>query len=345
MRPLETYLVEGSRLALLALALAAPGTASASKPPRAAAPVAVAAVDAGPEAVDGGAPHPENFSVEAPPQVKFGEPFPFTVRVSHAKGEVYALPKSPDLGDFDLVSSEKRDQPDGDKVTTVFELQLRAWNVGKKAIPDLALEVQAAHGAGALSIPGPSVEVVGTLDPDGGGEALRDIAPPVDIPVRTYRLLVALAAILGAGALAYAVARQLKKPKPAIAAPALPPEPAHVRARKALEALLAEDLANQGRQRELYFRLSEIVRRYLGEHFGFDAIELTTEELLSALRRRPTPGLDLAAFANQCHQNDLVKFAKLEPDANVCKGSVDAALSLVQATHQASLPMPGGRSA
>ena len=118
-----------------------------------------------------------------------------------------------------------------------------------------------------------------------------------------------------------------------------------MRARKALEALLAEDLANQGRQRELYFRLSEIVRRYLGEHFGFDAIELTTEELLSALRRRPTPGLDLAAFANQCHQNDLVKFAKLEPDANVCKGSVDAALSLVQATHQASLPMPGGHSA
>lgn len=283
--------------------------------------------------VDAGATQgPQSFTVEAPKAVKFGEPFPYTVRVTHAKGEVYALPRDPDLGEFDLATAQKQDLPNGQNVTTVFELQLRPWTVGKKNIPDLKLEVQSASGASSYTVPGPEVEVAGTLPDAGSEEALRDIAPPVDIPVRTYRLLYALAVALGVGLLAYALMRYLRRPRPVVSAPLPPPEPLDVRARRALEALLAEDLAGKGRQRELYFRLSEIVRRYLGERFGFDALDLTTEELLAALRKRPTPGLDLAAFARESQEADLVKFAKLQPDANACKGSVDAAIAMVNAT-------------
>ena len=335
-------------LVAAAPALARPRRASA-KPVAEPKPAAIVAASApapttvAPAATDAGAaaePKPalQSFSAEAPPTARFGAVFPYTIRVTHPKGEVYALPKSPELGDYDLVSSAKREQPNGDAVTTVFDLELRPWTVGKKAIPDLQLEVTAKAGPSTLKIPGPTVEVLGTMSPDGGEAAtMRDIAPPIDVPVRTWRYLIALAIAFGVGALAYAVARRMMQPKPVYVAPPPPPEPAHVRARKALEALLAEDLASQGRQRELYFRLSEIQRRYLGEQFGFEALDLTTEELLRALRKRPTPGLDLTAFAQSCQDADLVKFAKLQPDANACKAAVDAALGMVGAVHAASL--------
>ena len=262
------------------------------------------------------------------------------IRVTHPKGEVYALPREPDFGEYDLVNAEKQELPNGDQVTSVFNLQMRAWAVGQKAIPDLALEVTGPNGASKVTIPGPTVDVIGTIPPDAGdSEGMRDIAPPVDVPVRTWRLLIALAVALGVGGLAYSVMQYLKRPKPVIAVAAAPPDPAHVRAKRALEALLSEDLAGRGKQRELYFRLSEIVRRYLGECYGFDALDLTTEELLGALRKRSTPGLDLTAFARECQEADLVKFAKLQPDMNACKTSVDAAIAMVQATHLASLPV------
>lgn len=346
MRYSSTYRILAAALALCwaAAASASPGhqhrasrqahaepSRAGSKPAAPAAPAPAAAADAG-----SNQPAPQSFSAEAPPTAGFGQVFPYTIRVTHPKGEVYALPREASFGDYDLVSSAKEDQPKGDAVVTVFNLQLRAWAVGKKAIPELSLEVTTAAGESTLKIPGPTVDVQGTLNPDGGELALRDIAAPVDLPVRTWRYLIALAIALGVGALAFIITKQLRKPKPAYVPPPVPPEPAHVRARKALEALLTEDLAGHGRQRELFFRLSEIERRYLGEVFGFDAIDLTTEELLTALRKRPTPGLDLTAFARDCQDADLVKFAKLQPDANACKAAVDAALARVDATHAAT---------
>ena len=124
----------------------------------------------------------------------------------------------------------------------------------------------------------------------------------------------------------------LKREKPVFVAPAPPAIPAHVRARRSLEALLSEDLPSRGKQREFYFRLSEVVRRYLGERFGFDGLDLTTEELLATLRTRPTPGLDFSGFKAFCEEADLAKFAKFQPDAAACKTSIDSALHLVQTT-------------
>ena len=62
-----------------------------------------------------------------------------------------------------------------------------------------------------------------------------------------------------------------------------PPKPAHQRALMSLDALSEAQLPAQGRWREYYFRLSEILRKYLGERFDFDALECTTEELSECL--------------------------------------------------------------
>ncbi len=286
----------------------------------------VAVVDAGAAATD--------YTAEAQPSTpKMGEPFVYAVSVTHPRDEVFSLPKDADLGDFDLVSSSKDDVPTAEGVKTVLRLVLRGWAIGSKAIPDLQLEVQKAQGVSRFTVPGVTVELTGALDPDGGSESpLREIAPPVIVHVRTYRVLAGLAALLAALVAGYFLVGYLRREKPAFVAPPPPPIPAHVRARTALELLLGEDLPAQGRQREFYFRLSEVVRRYLGERFGFEGLDLTTEELLAVLRTRHTPGLDFTGFKRFCEESDLAKFAKFQPDASACKSSIDAALHLVQTT-------------
>jgi hypothetical protein len=267
-----------------------------------------------------------------------GTAFGYTVNVTRPKGEVVSLPKGLDLGDFDLVQSSKEEAPHGDTTTTSLHLMLQGWALGPKKLPTLPLSVESQGKVSTLEVPGIEVELVGDLDPDGGAEApLRDIAPPIDLQVRTYRIFAWAAgalAMLLAGIYAYRFATREKPIEPILK----PLEPAHVRAQKALAELLAEDLPGQMRQREFYFRLSEIVRRYLGERFGFDAIDLTTEELLSALRTRQTPGLDFIGFEALCREADLAKFARFQPDVGACKTSIDAAFAIVTATTAATNP-------
>lgn len=308
--------------ALLALALLA-----ASPAPRAAPP------DAGPAAVDAGpVATPRAVHAEAPPRASFGEPFPYTITVEHSRDEIYALPRTLDLEDFEVAETQKDDQPASAGVLTTFHLTLRGYGIGSKTIPTVSLEVTTTQGTTKVEVPGPAVELMGTMDPDGGAAVpLRDIAPPETLNVRSYRLLGWLAMLVGGAGLAYFLYKRVTKEKPVVpvVVPVIPPD---VRAEEALTALLQKDLPGKDRQREFYFELSEIARRYLGERFDFAAIDLTTGELLAALRTRRTPGLSLVQFEAFCKDSDLAKFARYQPAASACKTHLDEVQQMVQAT-------------
>ena len=96
---------------------------------------------------------------------------------------------------------------------------------------------------------------------------------------------------------------------------------------------------DRGQGRAAVFELSEIVRAYLGRRLRFDALDSTTEELLSELRRRRILGLDLLELSEELSWQDLVKFAKAEPTADECERAIDRAASLVDRT-RALVEMP-----
>ncbi|MEZ5363751.1 MAG: DUF4381 family protein [Bryobacterales bacterium] len=105
--------------------------------------------------------------------------------------------------------------------------------------------------------------------------------------------------------------RSQRKPAPV---PVEPLRPIDEIALSELDALVAEGLAEQGRIKELYGRVSDILRRYIEARFGLRAPEQTTEEFLSELRR--TLGFDPAhrALLRQfLEHTDMVKFAESRP--------------------------------
>src|SRR5207248_1436644 len=71
-----------------------------------------------------------------------------------------------------------------------------------------------------------------------------------------------------------------------IVRPGPPPRPAHEIALERLDRLGAYGFLENADNRPFYFAVSEIIRDYLGGRFGFDSLELTTDELMEELTRR-----------------------------------------------------------
>jgi hypothetical protein len=110
------------------------------------------------------------------------------------------------------------------------------------------------------------------------------------------------------------------------------------RTRAALEALEREELPAKGRAREFHYRLSEILRGYLGERFQVDALECTSGELVTRLGTASAPGLGLGGLSAFLEASDLVKFARAPATVEACAGALQFAQRVVVETTPAPPP-------
>ncbi len=92
--------------------------------------------------------------------------------------------------------------------------------------------------------------------------------------------------------------------------------PAHIIAIEALENLRKERLCERGENKRYYSLISDILRQYISDRFSIAAMEMTSNEIFSAIesiKEIDTPNkLILESILNK---SDLVKFAKLIPDS------------------------------
>lgn len=164
--------------------------------------------------------------------------------------------------------------------------------------------------------------------------ALRDIKPPVGIPNPWLWVGCGLAGLALAALLfwAWKYSRKRKAEQPAV-----PPIPAHLRARQRLQ----EALTLIGQPKEFCIAVSDTLRWYLEQQFDFHAPERTTEEFLYELQATELLTRDqkesLTEFLRRC---DLVKFARYEPREPELHDLHDSALRLVEETEPV-LPGPG----
>jgi len=162
-------------------------------------------------------------------------------------------------------------------------------------------------------------------------EDIRDVRPPVDFPP-DYSLLILLAAVLVAAFIFWLIRFLKKRMTAAQQSPVVVRPPWEV-AYEELDKLKAENLPRQGRVKEYYSRLSEIVRHYIEGRFGIRAPEMTTEEFLAYTNRTQALAARhkeaLSPFLLCC---DMVKFAKHPSDAREIEHSFQVARHLVDET-------------
>ena len=150
---------------------------------------------------------------------------------------------------------------------------------------------------------------------------LIDIKPVKNLPFRfgevsgyfggTVLMLVLL------GFAIYLLARHLAKRGKSIADlfKPEPPLPAHIVAIAALEQLQNQKLWQNNKHKEYYSALTDILRTYIDGRFGVGAMEMTTDEIIDAIKEldlNQKLSMDLVSLLRDA---DLVKFAKATPEA------------------------------
>lgn len=117
--------------------------------------------------------------------------------------------------------------------------------------------------------------------------------------------------------------------------------PPHARAEAELEALRASGLLEEGRAKEFYIQLTDILRRYLEGRFAFGATRMTTTELARILRQLEVDRETAHVLRGLLERADLVKFARLRPDASQGQEEIDQGLAFVRGTAPRELAAQG----
>jgi hypothetical protein len=116
----------------------------------------------------------------------------------------------------------------------------------------------------------------------------------------------------------------------------LPPEKAHEKALRMLKALQEKQYMQQGKGKEYFTEMSDVVRTYLEERFAITAMEQTTDELLSLLKKQTDNKAELRKVRPELklilRTADLAKFAKANPLPDEYEACYAAAVEVVRRT-------------
>lgn len=292
-----------------------------------------------------------------PPRAKAGDLVELEIVVRHGAGETATLPA--DLPK--LVTGEVRigesfakgelpktvpDPADPTHATTVLKVPLvvLSTSLPRKTFQIPAMRVIVVRkGGGDLSV----CTAEHAIDVDQPTANSPDPWPrpnPASMPQKTRderaEALATAVAIGVVGALALAALALWWTRRPKEEPPPPPPTPSW---KLAIEAIgrARRDLAAGTIGTKLYYdRISDAVRAHLGDTYGFDGLESTTDEILVRMRRLPSPSFPMADVERLLGECDLVKFAGYSPPADESDAIATLAESVVRATTHALAMRP-----
>ncbi len=277
-------------------------------------------------------------------QAHVGDAIAFTITSIGARTMPVVLPVNLELGPFSELARalEEKDLGDG-KMRREFSLSVATYEPGTVEIPSVELTYFGQDGNVKSLRTQPVPITITSLIANEPEPKLKDNADSLPVRQRDYLFVYIAGGFLaaGLGAMIALLVRRRLRARPKVV-PVVPRRPAHEVAMEKLDRL-GTVLATGGDLRPFYFELSEAIREYLGARFGFDSLEMTTEELVEAMRHAPiqaTNGVvegEIAGWLSAC---DLVKFAKVAPSPEQARGALETAILMVASTRPRTEPQP-----
>jgi hypothetical protein len=261
--------------------------------------------------------------------VRLGDPVQLTVQLRHRRETLPELPELEEwLEDFTLRPGGRSDLPEVDGVQeTVHRFELRRYELGTQRIPTLEVNFIQAAGDTLVRASQPlDIEVVSARTEDD--QELRDIKPPVvvpgGIPLWLAVLLVGAVLILIGGGIFWALRRRGKGEEE---------EPLSDPVDHAAEfiRIAGMGLLEEGNFKRFYSLLADNLRRFLEQSLEVEAMEQTTGEIATSLKRIEL-GDDLIREAEEYLSfADLVKFARLVPELDRARRAPEGGLAILRA--------------
>jgi hypothetical protein len=245
---------------------------------------------------------------------KIGAEFKLTIKTSVDTLSKVVFPNLKNIGALEVIQSYPIDTvKKDDRYELIKKYGLTQFDSGKYTIPSIKIFINSKpYMTDSLLVEVANVQV-DTLKQKMYD--IKDITPVKGSLGDWWKYFLALALILGIGALVYWFVKKQQKKKIEEEVYKTPIE----KATSLLNSLEKKELWQKGEVKEYYSELTDIARNYIEEAIEIPAMESTTSELILGLRaasikRKMTVSKEtIENLERVLKQADLVKFAKSKP--------------------------------
>jgi len=269
--------------------------------------------------------------------IRIGDLVTYSVIVTHSPNVQVERPDlGANLGAFEIRDYQVHEprKQEGEIVERV-DYTISTFDVGEFEIPPLTFYYTVGDDSTRRELRTQKLQiVVESLKPSEAGD-IRDIKMPWDLP-RDYRTLVLwgsiILAVLILLGISFYVWYRKRTGRGVLPQKVEPPRPVHEIAQEKLKELQQSKLLQEGKVKQFYIELSDIIRHYVEGRYFVVALELTTAELIEDLQEanvEPEHVQLIHTFLKRC---DLVKFAKYVPTDSEISQDVESAFRIVDET-------------
>jgi len=260
------------------------------------------------------------------------------------------LPEKPELpgirfiGDWEIDTLATRSEGGLPCHDLDAHLRLTSFDAGSYELPELgAILGYYDGGTDTLRFPGRTVEFVNCPVDTTKFTPENIHIPPTDIvrfpwTAREWWTLIAIIAgsLLAAAGLVFLLWRLIRLNREKWVA--VPQDPAHIRALRKIDAYRSDSYWAAEKQKGFYSGITDALKEYIGERYGFDAPEMTSHEVLHTLKRESTLPKDLRdGLGHLFEVADYVKFARHTAPDEENAAVVPFATRFVTQTYQQQL--------
>ena len=269
--------------------------------------------------------------------IDLGSQVHLTLTVEKPRGTVVEFPVFGDTlsGSVEILDKGEIDSSQNrkdDKVVLTQKLTITAFDTGLLYIDPVPFVYRSGSYADTILSAANYLEVLSF--PIDTTNTIRDIKGLYKAPLTAREIFpwVLLAAALGLMVWFMVYYFKKKKRNEPVLARAIPVEAPDIIALRELEQLKAEKVWQQGRVKEYYSRLSDIIRTYLENRYNIMALEQTSYEILIAVQDYTGKDTNYGLLKTLLRLSDLVKFAKAEPEPEENMNQLENAILFVRDT-------------
>ncbi len=230
-------------------------------------------------------------------------------------------PEDAGMSDYDLISAKPLDTlVSGNALTLTKELIISIYDAGDAYFPSVEIPYTIPNDTTRYAVRSDSLLLrIQGIEVDTT-QAIKPITDVLEVEVRNdlwWKILVAIHILFIIGFLIWFFFIR-KETGPVTKAPA-PVLPITDRYLNRLIALEQQKLWQQEKRKEYYSALTDILRQYLEERFGFTAMERTSDEILMQIEHHPETREQAVSIRYVLDMADMAKFAKSQPlpDENI----------------------------
>lgn len=271
-------------------------------------------------------------------KITIGDKINFSLKIENDKNiELLPLDLSPYFKAFEIKDHNVIGPKKGWKrTTTEYKLILTTFTTGTYIIPEISIKYKDKSGVEKQTNSKKIYINVESVQPSSSDkDDIRDIKPPEKIGYSAvFYIILAMIPLIALSI--YLLIRYLKNRNISkIMEETKPDRPAHEIAYERLKKLEELDLLKEGKIKEYYIILSEVIRSYLESRFKIPVIERTTLETYKEMKESKRIKIkELSLIKDFLEESDLVKFAKYVPGENMIKNDFEVALNIVDLTKE-----------